>query len=333
MKIIWGLIGASDIAAKWVLPAINAQPDCEVLGVFSSDPQRGREYAAANGLAESYDSLDSLLADDRINAVYISTTNELHKEQTLKAAAAAKHILCEKPLSLRVSDAVEMVAACAKAGVVMATNHHLRNSAAHLKIKELLQNDECGEILSARLFHAVYLPEHLQGWRLDAATTGGGVILDITVHDADTIRFHLEQDPYEVMAMEQHGGMGKNQVEDGVMTLMRFSSGIIAMTHESFTHRYAGSGIELHGVKGSIKATNIMTQQPTGEILLTNAQGSKKIDFQPHNLYERAISLFVKAVQGKGKPAADGIDGIRSLAIALAVKESALSGKAVKVNY
>ena len=332
-KITWGLIGASDIAAKWVLAAINAQPNCEALGVFSSSPERGKKYASQNGLAKSYDSLEALLADDSINAVYISTTNELHKEQTLRAAAAGKHVLCEKPLGLSLRDAIEMVEACKKAGLVMGTNHHLRNSAAHLRIKELLGAGECGDILSARLFHAAYLPDHLRGWRLDSAAAGGGVILDITVHDADTVRFHLEEDPYEVMAVEQHGGMGKNQIEDGAMTLMKFSSGIIAMTHESFTHPYAGSGIEFHGTKGSIHAKDMMTQQPIGDIVLTNAQGSRSIDFQPHNLYERSIRLFANAVKGNGRPAADGIDGIKSLAIALAAKQSALSGKAVKVDY
>ena len=329
----WGLIGASDIAAKWVVPAINAQTDCRTQGVFSSNPERGRKYAAENKLPHSYATLDALLADDNINAVYISTTNELHKEQTLRAAAAGKHILCEKPLSLKVGDAIEMVRACEQAGVVMATNHHLRNSAAHIKVKELLKSGEVGDILAMRVFHAAYLPEHLHGWRLDSAEAGGGVILDIAVHDADTVRFHLEQDPTEVLALEQHSGLSKNRIEDGAMTLMKFSSGIIVSTHESFACPYSETGVEFYGNKGVIRARHIMTQQPVGEITLTNAAGERKIDFQPHSLYERAISLFTKATRGEGRPAADGMDGVKSLAIAIAAKESALSGKAVTVDY
>ena len=72
-----------------------------------------------------------MLSDARVSAVYISTTNELHKAQTLAAAAAGKHVPCEKPLALNLVDAREMVAACAKAGAVMGTNHHLRNAATH----------------------------------------------------------------------------------------------------------------------------------------------------------------------------------------------------------
>ena len=327
----WGLIGASDIAAHWVLPAIRTQG--QAVGVLSADYERGKKYAKEHLLAKAYRNLEELLADSSIDAVYISTTNELHKEQTIEAAAAGKHVLCEKPLALTVEDAVQMTQACDKAGVLLATNHHLRNAASHLKIKELLTEGVLGTILSCRVFHAIYLPAKLQGWRLTAAAAGGGVILDITVHSADTLRFHLEEDPTEVTAMKQNGGLGKNGIEDGAMCILNFPSGILAQTHDSFTSLYAGTGIEFHGTEGSIHARNVMDQEPRGDIILTSAKGEEKILFTPHNLYARAISLFTAAVHGEGKPAADGIDGIKSLAIALAVKESTTTGKTVKVYY
>ncbi len=329
----WGLIGASTIASEWMIGAINAQKGNRCVGVFSSNPQRGRDYAAKNGMAKHYENLDALLADEEVRAVYISTTNELHKEQCLRAAAAGKHVLCEKPLAMSVADATDMVRACEKAEVVMATNHHLRNAASHLKIKELTDAGEIGEVIAARVFHAAYLPVHLQGWRLERPDAGGGVIPDITVHDADTLRFHLDEDPEEVVALEQNTGMGKNKLEDGAMSVMRFPSGVIAQTHESFAVRYAGSGFELHGTRGSIMATGVMTQQPKGKIRLINEQGERPVEYAPHNLYERSLRLFAAAMCGQGRPAADGTDGVKSLAVALAVKESCQTGKAVRVRY
>src|SRR5439155_8323052 len=132
----WGLIGASTIAREWMIDAIRAQAGNEVVAVMSSDASRARQYAEANRIRAAYGALDALLADPAVNAVYISTTNELHKTQTLAAAAAGKHVLCEKPLALNLADAQEMVAACASAGVVMGTNHHLRNAATHRKIRD-----------------------------------------------------------------------------------------------------------------------------------------------------------------------------------------------------
>ena len=130
-------------------------------------PRAARAYAADNGIARSYDSVDALLADPAVDAVYISTTNELHRAQTLAAAAAGKHVLCEKPLALTLADAREMVAACSAAGVVMGTNHHLRNAATHRTMRERSRPGAIGKPLFARVFHAVYLPPHLQGWRLN----------------------------------------------------------------------------------------------------------------------------------------------------------------------
>lgn len=131
----WGLVGASTIAKEWMMDAIRTQPGNDVVAVMSADSVRAKDYSKANRIRASYTSLAGLLADPDVDAVYISTTNELHKAQTLACAAAGKHVLCEKPLALTLADAREMVAACAKAGVVMGTNHHLRNAATHRKIR------------------------------------------------------------------------------------------------------------------------------------------------------------------------------------------------------
>lgn len=328
----WGLIGASRIASSYMIEAIRAQAGWEALSVLSSSEARGQEFAQANGIARSHTDLDMLLADPDIDAVYISTTNEKHHPQAIAAIAAGKHVLCEKPLAMTLDDAIEMVRAASEKGIVFATNHHLRNAASHLAIKELIVTGRIGDVLSARVFHAVNLPEHLRGWRINDAAAGGGVIPDIVVHDADTIRFHLGEDPARVVAQAGISGLGEG-VEDSVMSVWTMPSGVMVQTHESFTHRYAGTGIEFHGTEGSIFARNVMTQQPVGEIQLVDQTGRHEIPFVPHNLYARSLGLFQAAVEGLGRPSADGIDGIKSLAVALAVLEAAKSGRAVDVDY
>jgi len=182
----WGLIGASTIASRHMIGAIRAQSGHEIVSVLSSSGQRGQEFAASHEIAASTTSLDELLADAAIDAVYISTTNEKHLPQALAAIKAGKHVLCEKPLAMNVKDALSMVRAAEEAGLVFATNHHLRNAGSHIKIKQLIKSGKVGEVLSVRIFHAVYLPDFLQGWRINNAAAGGGVIADIVVHDADT---------------------------------------------------------------------------------------------------------------------------------------------------
>lgn len=326
----WGLVGASTIAKEWVIGAIRATGG-EIVSVMSSDPARAKAYAAENGIAKSTTDLGELL-NGPIDAVYISTTNELHLPQALAAAKAGRHVLSEKPLALTVADASKMVAACKTAGVVLATNHHLRNAATHRAMRDAIKSGRIGRPLFARVFHAVYLPPHLQGWRLNKPAAGAGVILDITVHDADTLRFVLDDDAAEVTAFTQSAGMAASGVADGVMGVVRFRSGALAQFHDAFTTQYATTGFEVHGSDGSLIGTNCMSQRPVGEVLLRTAAGEEKLPLAHENLYERSLRAFHAAIRGEGKPAATGEDGVASLALAIAAQESAASGRAVAVE-
>jgi 1,5-anhydro-D-fructose reductase (1,5-anhydro-D-mannitol-forming) len=240
-------------------------------------------------------------------------------------------VLCEKPLALSLEGARTMVAAAAAAGVVMGTNHHLRNAATHRRMRELIQSGAIGRPLAARVFHAVHLPPHLQGWRIDRPDAGGGVILDITVHDADTLRFTLGDEVAEVTAMTASQGMGRAGLEDAVMGVMRFRDGVIAQFHDAFTAPHASTGFEVHGTEGSLYGRDVMTQRPIGTVTIRREGGEELIPLEHENLYERSVRCFNAAIRGEGEPAASGEDGIRSLAVALAVRESALTGRAVQV--
>lgn len=327
----WGLIGASTIAAEHMISAIRAQAGHEVVAVASSSAERARSYAHTHRIAAAHGSAAALLADPSVQAVYISTTNELHRDQVLAAAAAGKHVLCEKPLALNLADAQAMVRACRNAGVVMATNHHLRNAATHRKIRELVCAGAIGKPLFARVFHAVHLPPHLQGWRLDKPQAGGGVILDITVHDADTLRFVLDAEPVEAVGLSQTASMAREGLEDGVMAVLRFDNGVLAQLHDAFTVKHAATGLEVHGEQGSIVARNVLTQQPVGELLLRTADGERSVPVDHENPYERGVAAFCAAVRGDGAPAATAEDGLRSLATALAVLDACRSGQAVRI--
>lgn len=320
----WGLIGASNIARQYMINAMRAQPDTDVRGVFSSSPERSAAYAAENGLPIAYRALDDLLADPEIDAVYISTTNELHRDQAVAAARAGKHVLCEKPLALKLAEALAMKQAAEHAGVVLATNHHLRNAGLHRRMRDLVGDGSIGEVLVARVFHAVFLPEFLQGWRIDNPAAGGGVVLDITVHDADTIRFVLGDDPAEVTAMTATHGMGKSGLADTVMGVIRMRGGALVQFHDAFTIKHAPTGFEVHGTEGSLIARNCMTQNPVGELVLRRGSSETVIDdFDRNDLYTRSIANFQAAVAGTGQPSASAEDGLWSLATALAALASA----------
>jgi len=316
----WGLVGATTIAREWMIAAIRASNGV-ITGVMSSDPERGKAYAAEHGIAMAATALPQLL--DVVDAVYVATTNDLHHGQVLTAARAKRHVLCEKPLALTLPEAREMVRVCKAEGVVLGTNHHLRNAATHRAMQAGVAQGRIGRPLFARVAHAVYLPPHLQGWRIKDKKTGAGVVLDITVHDADTLRFVLGDEPLAVTAMVQAGGLGEGGIEDGVMGVARFKSGLLAHFHDAFTTRYAKTAFEVHGTQGSLLAADCMTQRPIGTVTLRDASGETLLPLTPENLYERSVRAFHAAIEGKGQPSASGEDGVRSMAMAIAVLEAA----------
>ena len=327
----WGLIGASTIAAEHMIGAFRANGG-EAVAVMSASADRGAAYAKKHGVARATTSVKELVESNDVDAVYISTTNELHRDQVFAAATAVKHVLCEKPLALTLADARATVAECRKRGVVLGTNHHLRNAATHRAMREAIKEGRIGKPLFARVFHSVYLPADLQGWRLDRPDAGGGVVMDITVHDADTLRFVLDDEPASVVAMTSAAGMSRKGLEDGAMGVIRFSSGLLAQFHDGFTTKYATTGFEVHGDAGSLIGRDCMTQAPKGEVILRSSAGEEPLRTDHENLYARAIRLFQEAVAGRGAPAATGEDGVKSLSIAISALAAARSGAETPID-
>ena len=328
----WAFVGASTIAGQYLVRAIRAQGESDVRWVVSGSADRAAAFAEIHSIAHSGTDLMAALTDPALDAVYISSTNEKHHGQAMAAIAAGKHVLCEKPLATSVSDAQSMVRAAERAGVVFATNHHLRSAGSLRAIRDLIAAGKVGKVLSLRVFHAVELPMHLRGWRLDDPAAGGGVIADLTVHNADTVRFLLGEDPVSVVAHMDATGLGQG-VEDSAMSVWAMPSGTMVFSHESFTHPFAASGLEVHGTKGSIVARGVLSQEPAGEIDLITTHGTARVEFDHGAIYESVVRNFCAAVSGTVEPAASGRDGVKSLQIANAVRDAARTGQRQAVNY
>jgi len=303
-----------------------------VAGIWSATTEHATEYARQHQIPQSTTSLDQLLSRADIDAVYISTINTAHYAQTVLAAAAGKHVLCEKPVAMNLADAWAMVRACDAARVTFGVNHHLPCAATHREIRRLMTAGAVGQPLSVRVFHAVQLPERLATWRLGDPASGGGVPLDITVHDAAVVNRLLGK-PLTAVALGVRQGAWDAAAADAIMSVLQYEGNVLAQTHDAFTVRYAGTGLEVHGTEGSIIAKDVMTQDPTGSVLLRDPTGERELDIPGRrNLYEVALEAFARAVEEKSEPAVTGVDGVRALAVALAVQEAAQSGRQVEID-
>ncbi|MEZ3159192.1 Gfo/Idh/MocA family oxidoreductase [Microbacterium sp. BWT-B31] len=325
----WALIGASDIASTRVVPAMRALGH-SVDAVYSGSAERAQRYAADNGIAFGSSDLAELLALD-IDAVYVSSHNDLHHSQAIAAIAAGKHVLCEKPLALSIDDAENMVAAADEAGVVLAVNHHLPFSPVHQRVRELVQSGAIGKVLSVRIGHAVLLPERLRGWRTGGAR-GGGVALDITCHDASVLNPLLGR-ARRVTALGVKQGPWAGDTADAIMTVIEYDNdgdAVIAQTHDAFTIAFDTTSFTVHGSEGSLFGRNAMTQDSAGTLELVDESGRSEVPLElGRNLYEIILTAFAAATRGEGAPTVSGRDGVETLRVALAAQESITTGQTI----
>jgi 1,5-anhydro-D-fructose reductase (1,5-anhydro-D-mannitol-forming) len=295
----------------------------EIVGVFSSSISRASNYATTNDLTRHTDRLDELLSWP-VDAVYVSTTNDLHAAQTLAAIRARKNILCEKPLATSVAMASDIVDQARAHGVILATNHHIRASGVHEMIRRIVAEGRLGELYLARINHAVGLSERLRGWRLTGISQGGGVVWDQVVHDVDTLRADLQSDIVEVTALTSTLGMAAAGIEDISLCNFRFANGVVASTCQSYLVPFGRTSLEIHGSRGSLVATDVLRQDPIGDIVLTDSSGTHDIAVEDReNLYVKTIRRFELACQGIGQPFSTGEDGLEAVRGAAAVFVSA----------
>ena len=259
----WGFVGASNIAER-VIGSLRKVAGQEPVAVCSRQAERARQFATTHGMQAAYSDLGAFLREGRFDAVYISSTNEQHCEQALAALAAGCHVMCEKPLALHLADAGRMVAAAQARGRVLATHHHLRAHAAHRLIREIAASGEIGHVHGVQVSHAVHLPPHLQGWRLDAPGAGGGVVLDILVHDVDVLRFLLQAEPRRIHTSVSQIGLGQGEVEDSAMSVIEFDGGLLAQAHQSFVAKHAITRLHVLGTEGNLYAEASMTSAGAG---------------------------------------------------------------------
>ena len=322
----WGFIGASNIAER-VVASLRKLPGQEFVGVVSRGAERAQQFATQQGFAQAHTELERFLNEGRFDAVYVSSTNEQHCAQTLAALAAGCHVMCEKPLAMSVAEAASMVDAAASRGRVLATNHHLRASDCHRQMRELIASGRIGRVHGVQVSHAVYLPPHLQGWRLDQPDAGGGVMLDILVHDTDLLRYLLQAEPVVIHSSARQAGLAQGAVEDSAMSVIEFDSGALAQAHESFVAKHAITRLHVLGTEGNLYAEGSLSAAGAGRLWLRDAQGERELSVQPVDLYEVGFAAFVRACAGQGAPLASGADGARSMATALAGLASARSGR------
>src|ERR1700675_2994914 len=173
MTMRWGIIGAGEIAARAMAPALNRAAATKLTAIYSRSMDKAQAFAGRFKAARAYDSLEKMLADPELDAVYIASPNSLHAAHTIQAARAGKHVLCEKPMAIAVADGERMIEECKRSNVKLAVVYQNRYHPAHFEARRHIESGALGEIhfASAQTCRGFERGGHWSGWRIDPAMT------------------------------------------------------------------------------------------------------------------------------------------------------------------
>jgi len=336
--------GAGAIAERAHLPALASVPGAQIVAIQSRTLEKARRVAQSLWPEESsrpkvYSDFAEMLARERPDAAGIFTPNYLHCEYTLKALAAGAHVLVEKPIAPRASDARRMVEAAADAKRVLMVSMQRRYGGFESELKRALEEGAIGtpHFIRARLSHGG--PESWapgQKWFTSAAEAGGGAMLDLGIHVADLAIWYLGEVDSVVGRVAT---LGKQiEVDDTGAMIMNFRSGALGVIEASWSSRPGLSAIEVYGSEG-----RAMMGYPRVGIAIQRADGSAAPGFSREEILARFDSRdllapfralaqnFLDAIEGRAAPMPDGADGLRAIEAVEACYRSARSGAAVRL--
>jgi xylose dehydrogenase (NAD/NADP) len=309
MPIGWGVIGAtSQVAQKAVLPAIVAAPGARLVAVAS---ERAGDAGSRFGALRAYRSYAALLADPEVDAVYVPLPNSLHREWVERAAAAGKHVLCEKPLAPTAADAAAMAAACAAAGVTLLeaymTPFHPRARA----LAALVASGRLGALRFGRAaFTGVLDRRDDHRWRREM---GGGALLDVGIYCLAPLLAAAGRSPTRVEGAASLAGSG---VDASFAGWLDWGDGFTAAIECSFEAPERQS-LEIVGTEAAVRLDRAHTPGLEDRAMELRHRDGRvdAIVAEGADPYERMIEHFQAVVRGEAAPCRSTADSVALLAV------------------
>lgn len=327
MTVKIGMMSFAHLHANSYASCVNQLPDAELVGIADDDGERARAMAACFH-TRAFGGYSDLLASD-IEAVIIASENARHRELTEMAAATGKHVLSEKPLATTAADGLAMISACRKAGVFLMTAFPCRFSPAMQRLKAACDAGKIGTIVAIRGTNRGTNPG---GWFTQKKLSGGGAVMDHTVHVTDLMRWLTGSEVADVYAEIGNGFYHQDYDDAGFLT-MTFENGIFATLDASWsrTKSFPFWGDVTMAVVGEggvltldMFSQNIVHYSDTDMRVYWHNWGS--------NVDLALIGAFVQSVANHTVPPITGEDGLRAAEVAFAAYQSAEEGAPVKVK-
>jgi predicted dehydrogenase len=299
----WGLIGCGDISRKRVAPALRDLPNCDLVAVSRANFEQAESFAKEFGARKWYRDWTELIADEEIEAVYIATPVNLHAEQTIAAAGASKHVLCEKPMAMNVAECDRMIAACQANNVKLGIAYYRHFYPAINRIKEIIAAGEIGHPVIAQINAFEWFnpePSSPRRWLIDKAQAGGGPMLDFGCHRIEVLQNILG--PITQTGSLLNTVVFERQVEDTGVAVFQFARGTLGVLSITHAARQSQDTVAIFGSLGSIHVESLNE----GTVAIKTGAGERLEALPPaQNFHQPLIDDFTQAVIEDRQPQVD----------------------------
>ena len=306
------------IVRRAIVAAFGKTSAAHLLAIASRGGGAAASWAAEFAIPRAYDSYAALVADPDIDAVYIPLPNELHREWALSAAAAGKHVLCEKPLGLDTTDAEAIVAGCRQHKVVLMEAFMWRHHPRVAQARRMLAEGRLGELRLVKMDFSFEIDR--TDWRLDPRR-GGGALMDIGCYGVNAARLFTAAEPLEVFARARRHPSG---VDMTMGISLRFPGDVLALLDCSFECP-TRNRIELVGTLGSLEFPEGVLPPPQSQLVFRNAEGIETIAIPAADQYTLQLEAFCAAVES-GKLSDPAEDGLANMRVLDAIRRAAQTG-------
>jgi predicted dehydrogenase len=339
------ILGAGFISEIHIESYERFIPEAEVVAVYARNADKVKAFAEKHHIPKWFTDVDALLKETDCDIIDICLPNYLHKDATIKAAAAKKHIIIEKPLAVTLEEADEMIAACKKAGVKLMYAEELCFAPKYERVRQLVKEGAIGDVYMLKQSEKHSGPH--SDWFYDVQLAGGGVLMDMGCHAMEWFRWMLgNAKPVSVMAsMGTVFHKKRTQGEDNSVVIIEFENGVTAVAENSWAkHGGMDDRSEVHGTGGVIYADLFMGNAAISYSKHGYGYAMEKADttvgwsftvFEEvfNQGYPHELKHFVDCVRNNKEPLVTGDDGRVVLEIIYAAYASAGQGKKIMLPF
>jgi|SRR5699024_1284421 len=329
-KVNWGVLSTAEIARDLTIPGILRSTNAQLTSIASLSGKTNG-IVDAYKIPKVYNQYENLLEDPDIDAVYIPLPNHMHSEWVIKAAEKGKHVLCEKPAALTVTETKRMVDACKQNGVIFMETFTYQYHPQNKRVKEIITDREIGDIKLIRSHCSFNLGEQKEGFRL-SAETGGGSLYDVGCYCIHAIRTTSEKEPTQVLTKAEYNT--KYEVDMSASSILEFPGGIVGMFNCGM-NMAKHMAYEIVGTEGMIQVPKAFQPEPyerQGTIYVTKDNEENRVETIKGDECRLSIEHFSDCVLNGTTPLYDGDHTIKNMKVLEACLKSAELGKEIEVR-